>query len=230
MPLIYLILLGVVLPFLLLILHHLRKCADRKILIKKEGKELPTILYLRSFNTDGENDIVSQPSIVTPLASLMDYKIGLAHEYNLAKQLTNFAHLVAVGKSDEDLPDAVFKRLYFSDTEWKEEVVKLIAKSNVIIYRPNLTAPLFWEMDQIIKQNATNKLVIWNLAGDEQKEFLRKAIYNAFREKIESIYKIHLPEYSKKNRFIFFNDHGEIDSTDYVRFELRNDKSVRIFK
>ena len=230
MSFIYIILLGIAMPFLLILLNYSRRQVDIRIHKRKEGKDLPTILYLRSFDTDGKNNLEAEPSPMTPLAGFIDYKVGISHESGLARRLTHFAHLIAVGRPGEDSSEMGFKRVYFPDETWKEEVAKLIIKSDVIIYRPNLTAPLFWELEQVIEQKALPKLVIWNLAGDEHKEFLRKAIYKAFRKKIDSLYKITLPEYSKTNRFIFFNESGKIDSTHFIKFERREDKTVRIFK
>jgi len=224
------ILLGTAFPALMYFVSQIGRWANNKAHEKKEGLDLPTILYLRSFNTDGKNDVEAEPSPFSPLAAFVSYKFGTSHEVDLANQLTNFAHLITIGNPTEDFPEMGFKRIYCKDIDWKEKVKELIISSDVIIYRPNLTDSLFWELDQVIDQNAMPKLVIWNLAGDEHKEYLRKAIYNAFRRKINELYKILLPEYNNKNRYIFFNDNGEIDSTHYIRFERKPDKSVRIFK
>lgn len=101
------------------------------------------------------------PSLMNPLAFIAKNQ-GTPHELELASALMNLGQLFAIGKPDEQIPEIGFERLYFSNDLWKEEVLKLMTDSVLIVYRPDSSDNVFWEFEQILNFNLQPKVIIWN--------------------------------------------------------------------
>jgi hypothetical protein len=179
------------------------------------NKEKGEILYLRSFYRDGEGTEMS-PSLFNPLAFIAKNQ-GNPHELGLASVLMNLGHLVAIGKPDEPIPEIGFERLYFSNDRWKEEVLKLMADSVLIIYRPDSSDNVFWEFDQILNLNLQSKVIIWNGVVFSLEVPLQMARYQIFRRKILALYNVTLPKYNRFKKFLSYDENGKWIHTNIIQ-------------
>jgi hypothetical protein len=170
---------------------------------KTKGK----ILYLRSFHRDGEGTEMS-PSLMNPLAFIANNK-GTPHELELAAELTGLGQLIAIGKPNEEIPDIGFERLYFTDDEWQTAVLQFMEESRLIVYRPDATANVFWEFEQLMKNNYLRKTIIWNGAHLTLESDLQKARFEILRRKLKTLYDISLPKYHQFKKFLSINDTGQ---------------------
>lgn len=173
----------------------------------EKNKESRKILYLRSFARDGEGTEMS-PSLINPLAFIVKNK-GNPHELELASTLMNYGHLVAIGKPGESIPEIGFERIYFSNDSWKEEVIKLMKESVLIIYRPDPSDNVLWEFEQILNLNFKSKVIIWTGVLLDFEEPLQKARYQILSRKLLASYKITLPKYNAFKKFLSCNENDE---------------------
>lgn len=164
-----------------------------EIHIEREKSNAPKILYLRAFNIDGDDDSNGNISILRLLPKEMDLaKIFIKLEY----------HLVAVGKPDEELPEIGFHRKKFSHAEWQEEVLKLMNESKLIIWRPDSTQGVLWEMGKLLELNFRDKLIVWTEMGYENLQNLQEVRYNIFKRKAFEQFSEMFPPYNKFKKFL----------------------------
>lgn len=169
---------------------------------EREKANALKILYLRAFNVDGDDAGNSTMAMLKLLPKELD----------LANTLTKLDHhLVAVGKPDDDIPYIGFDRKKFTNNTWQYEVLKLMKDSNLIIYRPDTSSGVMWEIERILELNYRKKLIIWSDLGFENMIEIQKARYNIFRRKIFEHCSEKIPEYSKLKKFMASNSKDNWD-------------------
>jgi hypothetical protein len=161
--------------------------------IEREEANLPKILYLRAFNVDGDDGSNGNISILGLLPKEMD----------LAKTLIKFEYqLIAVGKPDEELPEIGFYRKKFDHSIWQEEVLKLMEESKLIIWRPDHTPGVLWEIGKLLELNYRHKLVVWAEMGYENLQGVQEARYNVFKRKAFEQFSEIFPPFNKYKKFL----------------------------
>ena len=114
--------------------------------------EGPKVLYLRNFSQD--------------LAF-----VGV--EEKLARQTANIGYFVALGHPAEILPPCADTfRLYGSESNWQDMVVRLIDEAKLILI--NITDAgnnTRWELDKVRESNASGKTLVFTLDGDTRMIF-----------------------------------------------------------
>lgn len=153
-----------------------------------EEVNAPKILYLRAFNVDGDdfgNGNVSALKLLPKEMGIAESLIRLPY------------HLVAVGKPgyELDIPEIGFDRKYFSNETWQEEVLKLMQESKLILYRPDTTVGVLWEIGKVFELGFREKLVIWVDLGFEDNRSIQQTKYNTFRRKMLEQFSTSLPDY-----------------------------------
>jgi len=162
--------------------------------LEREKFNAPVILYLRAFNVDGDDGGHGNMSLLHLMPK----------EMNLAKAFINFNYnLIAVGKPDEDLPEIGFHRKKFTHDEWQEQVLKLMKESKLIIWRPDYTEGVLWEIGKLMELNYRNKLIVWTEMGYENLQNVQEARYNIFRRKAFEEFSENFPQYNKFKKFLF---------------------------
>ncbi|WP_299248928.1 hypothetical protein [uncultured Aquimarina sp.] len=171
------------------------------------SKNAPFVIYLRSFQDDGKGTPVPAGSPSIGLTVLVKY-IGTYESY-LIKPFTTHFKVISVGKPNEEFPELGASRLYLEDEEWKEKVAVLLKKSRYILMRPSNSDGLNWELNYIIKEELVHKLILTTNIGSIDNKKVREIRYNDFKSRFEDLVNIKLLNYSKKNRYIIFNEIGE---------------------
>jgi len=123
--------------------------------LSKVKLEQPPVVYLRSFDDD-----------VRGSARLG----GLTEEEHIAGVLSHFGPFVAVGRPGERLPEVGAHRFYVSDSDWQDEVRKLIKSASLIVLRTGESAGLKWELTTALGSVTPDRLLI---IVDDQVELQR---------------------------------------------------------
>lgn len=165
----------------------------------QEQKGAPRILYLRSFNFDGEN----LGSDVSQYLNIFSLEVEIV---NLFKK--SF-HLVAVGRPGERVPEIGFDRKYFSNETWQSEVSQLMKESAMIFFRPDTSDAVLWEFEQIIKMGYREKTLICADMGYIGHKNLRKVRYTIFCKKIGDRFGQVLPDFQEHKVWIALNEDNQ---------------------
>ncbi|MBN7800142.1 hypothetical protein J0A67_04675 [Algoriphagus aestuariicola] len=131
---------------------------------------------------------------------------------DLAEQLINLPyHLVAVGRPNEEVPEIGFDRKKFSDDKWQDAVLRFMKESEMIIWRPDTSHGLFWELSKIFELNYRNKLVVWTEMGYENLIDVQKTRYDIFARKANQQFEEIFPPFNRYKQFIVSKekDHWE---------------------
>lgn len=109
--------------------------------------DAPTILYLRSFATDGEGRRLGG--------------IGRSVEQRLARGLADLGHLLAVGDPDERLPELGALRVYETDATWRERVEALMRSSTACVVQCQPSDGVVWEVGRSVELVDPARLVLF---------------------------------------------------------------------
>jgi hypothetical protein len=185
----------VVVIFLIVLLFR-KKSDDSKLPAihwDREVANAPKILYLRGFRVDGDDGSNGNMSMLRLMSK----------ERALAKKLINLDyHLIAVGRPDEELPDVGFDRRTFSHDVWQHEVIKLMNESHLIIWRPDTTPGVLWELARLLELDYRPKLIIWAEMGYENMVDLQKTRYNVFKRKALEKLSEEFPPFDEYKKFL----------------------------
>ncbi|TMI62797.1 MAG: hypothetical protein E6H07_15430 [Bacteroidetes bacterium] len=192
MYLIYLLIVIVVLTFYA-IRKKTKKNDFERIHREREIANAPKFLYLRNFLVDGDDGGGGNIEIMKLVPKELDLANKLIHLNH---------HLIAVGKPEEDLPEIGFDRKRFSNDTWQEEVLKLMRDSHLIIYRPDTSPGVLWEMGKILELGYREKLILWSDMGFGENNDIQKARYNTFRRKLAEQFSEQIPPFERHKKFM----------------------------
>ncbi len=113
----------------------------------------PPLLLLRSFADDDAR--VSAKS-VWQFARFRKLRL----EEAIAEVLLNFGPFVAIGAPGERLPQLGSFKTYFTESAWQEEVVRMILGSRLIVMIAGRTNWVLWELGEVVRAGAMNRLVL----------------------------------------------------------------------
>lgn len=142
-------------PILCLILARFCFRLSRRLLRRRRDVTLrqnvmpPFILYLRSFDADA---VTAKPAdgILKPEQT---------EEQLLVAILDDIAPVIAIGiPGDSYLPDGA-ARLYVSDDEWQDQVMKLAVAAEFVVLRLGDTEGFWWEVDFCLDRLSPDKLL-----------------------------------------------------------------------
>ena len=153
------------------------------------------IMYLRSFyleNMDGD-------SKRSPTFFEKEHDDEV-----LASVLKGIGPLIAVGRPGDRIPPLGSIRLYFKDDEWREQVRKLIAISQLVIIQPGYTEGTEWEMQEV-KSLPPEKLLYSFLAWERLSKESWQSAYGTFAVQFKRLYNCDLPANPRKAYFLYFD-------------------------
>lgn len=144
-----------------------------------------SVLYLRSF---AEDDVTAE----TRPRGLNQFMSELAtEEEQLASALEPVGPLVAIGRPGEGLPAVGALRLYVSDDEWQDVVIRWLTNARLVILRvAGNTEGLWWEIAQAPRFVAPERLVLLLP--------LKRVAYEEFRERVQPLFPRGLPDYEEE--------------------------------
>jgi hypothetical protein len=112
-------------------------------------------------------------------------------EEQLAAAVEPVGPLVAMGRPGEALPEVGALRLYVTDDEWQDVVIRWLTNARLVILRvAGDTEGLRWEISQAPRLVAPERLVLLLP--------LKRVAYEAFRERVERLFPRGLPDYHQE--------------------------------
>lgn len=134
----------------------------------------PDVLYLRGFQAD-----------VSGLKGMV--MAGLSSdEEQLAKALSPFGDMIAIGRPGEQLPPPGAVRTYVSDADWQRVVLARMKAASLVVLRAGAGAGLLWEFEQVVSTTHPQSILIL-VRG------MRTAEYTAFANLLRDKTGLHLP-------------------------------------
>lgn len=155
------------------------------------------VLYLRSFEEDRVTSKWSDFKNVLDFLSPSGKNIDLeTEEVTLARVMKQIGPFIAIGRSDDELPELGAARTYVDDSAWQEKTAALIAQAQLVVFRFSMmvTQGVCWEIQKAIELVQPHKLVllIACLPGEE---------YEYFREKVKKYFSHPLPDFPRRKIF-----------------------------
>jgi hypothetical protein len=116
------------------------------------------VLYLRSFADDGAAAFErTQPDWRGRWQRRLEFATP---EQELADLLDSAGPLIAIGKPGESLPELGAARLYVSHDRWQAEVLRLMARSALVVLRLGESAGVLWELEQVLALVPRQRLML----------------------------------------------------------------------
>ena len=162
-----------------------------------EDEGAPLVLYLRSFNVDGDH--LESGNFGDPGIKFI-YK-----ELLIAETLIRYARIITVGKPGELNRETGFDRRYFSNEDWKENVSRMIKESSLIIFRPDSSDAVLWEYQRIVDFDFKGKTIIWRDMGFANDVALQKVRYKVFCDKVAANVNKILPPFDRYKSFLSYS-------------------------
>ncbi|MEK6299989.1 MAG: hypothetical protein AABO41_04650 [Acidobacteriota bacterium] len=151
----------------------------------------PPLLYLRSFLYELPNNF-----------SRLDLK---TEEQMVASVLRDLGPVVAVGQPGETLPPfSGMLMVQFDGSVWKEEVLKLMLKAQLIVINPGLGENLKWEISTARRGCAPEKLIVPLRTLQSLDPRTRKREWTQFRKVLESSLGVSMPDDIRTAAFLHF--------------------------
>lgn len=156
------------------------------------------VLYLRAFR---EDDAVVRPGVIR-------------REEYLEQVFREAGPVLAVGRPGEVRPPLGARRVYFTDEQWRPQVLKMIHQARVILVAADVTDGLRWELQQIVAHARPESVVValpygkaifgpvegpWHRAQ-------RVKVYEAFRALAADIFPHPLPPATPYLAYLGFGD------------------------
>jgi hypothetical protein len=160
------------------------------------------VLYLRSFKDDrlASAPVTGGQQVEVIYQPLTQAFTGDTEEEILASELNRVGPCVAVGIPGERLPPIGAARMYFEDSEWEENVLALMMRSELVIMRAGTTRGFLLELEMAVRNLDPRKLVIL-LPFEAAGEFTLGDMgdgYTKFREAANKVLPKELPPFSGK--------------------------------
>jgi hypothetical protein len=171
----------------------------------------PPVLYLRAFEEDTSTD-------TTPL--------GMTYEGLLVSVLEEAGKVVAIGRPREaQAPWFGATRIYVGDRDWKDEVIALMKKAQIVVIQAHIVMPekrtvtqsprisegLFWEFKTVVSQVRPEQLLLSlpfrirsraKFVGEHPD---RVEAYEFFRTEVEALFPVSLPSTIGRGAFAIFD-------------------------
>ncbi|MFC9291300.1 hypothetical protein [Streptomyces sp. NPDC057052] len=101
-------------------------------------------------------------------------------EQQLARSVSPFGTMVALGWPGDMLPQAGAGRHYSSDLEWQEQVLAALDRATLVLLVCGPGRQLRWEVEQVVARNQPEQLVLIGVRDAAQYESFRLAMQDLF--------------------------------------------------
>lgn len=132
------------------------------------------VIYFRSFYQD-DDDIQKRT---------MNFGFAETKEQSLAKLLSEFGPVIALGRPGDQLTVLGAYRKYVDDNQWQETVEEWLQNASMVILRLGCTENFYWELETAIRFVEPSKILIYYpqpLWKKERAEYRRVMEQVAFR-------------------------------------------------
>jgi hypothetical protein len=139
----------------------------------------PPIVYFRSFRDDDRPSSSGQ---------FFQYLLGQTEEQDIVSELAKHGPVIAIGNPTEKLPLLGAARIYSTSEEWQGVAVKLIERSQLVVYRGGFTPGFLWEIGRARDLIPPEKVLLLIPFANSRREYTR------FRDLIEPAMRVRFPE------------------------------------
>ena len=156
----------------------------------------PPVFYLRPFKRDASTVARVLPGIANPALLLQTFS---TFEEQLAEAIEPIGPLVALAQPRAALPKPGAARYHAADDEWQNQVIELLRKARLVIFRLGESEALMWEIEkafEILKPSQVLFLV----------HQTRKKEYEVFSRSLKQSVGLSLPVQNIVNGFIAFGE------------------------
>jgi hypothetical protein len=116
---------------------------------------------------------------------------------------------VAIGRPGEQLPELGFAKIYAAGDQWRDTVLALLAKSQLVVLNvPSFTEGFQWELEQTLASIPLSRVVLmfpWPSAEAD-----REPIYAKLREIMAERSSVEMPERLSRAFFITFEQDSSV--------------------
>lgn len=167
--------------------YRARRRADQRIAEDMSENGRPTVIYLRSFDTDVLMMKNLEP-IPNMLTSLLAYPVGpnADTEDPLASALAPIGKMIKLGRPGERSPVLGAVRVYAPDDQWRDEVDAWLARAELVILRVGTTGGLWWETARVHETVSAEKVLFYMLGTS-------RTLYDSAAERMRVELGIDLP-------------------------------------
>lgn len=162
-----------------------------KYLGQKKGEEVlkkdkrDPILYLRSFVHDPIATKAVKDFLLARLLWTGPPEDLNTEEEQMKFAVKHFGPFIAIGNPKDTIPKLGVSRIYAESSTWKEIVIDLIKRSQLVILRVGETPGFWWEVKEVLNHKDPEKIMF--LLPDELDK------YNELKKKFENNFSIILP-------------------------------------
>ncbi|MCX6879258.1 MAG: hypothetical protein NTW21_36460 [Verrucomicrobia bacterium] len=185
----------------------------------------PPVVYLRSFDDDGKNNlnpdtftakilglrVFSILQMLGPIENLYPPRLlklvfGTAMdtaEEQLASCFRKLGPFIAFGKPGELVATGGADRLYVSHEVWQQKFLDLLGRSSGVVLQPAHTRSIWWEIRTCLERVQRGRLLLCFAAFEESPQ-----AYEEFRIRFEDLAGCQLPRTLGCSQFIWFDPQG----------------------
>jgi hypothetical protein len=173
------------------------------------------VLYLRPFDKDAGWDGAAAFSLYRPrtwrkfplspnnmTALYLEMTGRASFEQVLAHVTRKIGPLVAIGEPGHP-PILGARNLYVGDDNWKEQVIDLAQRSQLVILTAGISSGVLWEVNTMTREVPPDRLLL-NIPGASRGE--RKESYVIFIQEAAEVFPAELPETINGGRFLSFGE------------------------
>lgn len=163
-----------------------------KFLGQKKGEEAlqldkrDPILYLRSFLHDPIATKADNDFLLAKVFSFGPPQPLNSEEEQISFAVNHFGPFIAIGDPKEAIPKLGASRIYTEHWKWKDVVIDLIRRSQLVILRVGETPGFWWEVSAVLHNKEPEKIMF--LLPDSLQKF------NEFKKTMESKFSLILPK------------------------------------
>lgn len=118
------------------------------------------IIILRSFRDDEAWYVLRRPWLTMVIGPIATFFNWVSFEEALAGHLSRYGPVIAIGRPGERYATLGAAREYLGDDKWQERVLELVPRCRSIILMIGTTGGLAWEMEQLIRLNLLEKVIL----------------------------------------------------------------------
>jgi hypothetical protein len=191
----------------------IRKNAQMTLDESINNDKRPPVLFLRSFDKDGEAPLTIYDAVSENSKKLITYEdIAIGYATMIGPVIAIASPYIAV----KDVLGAA--KGHFDD--WQSTILSYMETASLIIMRPYDSEGVLWEFEQVIKFNYLYKTILYvNFGGKETRKNRlafeeNKVAYENFRQAILGNYAIEIGDYNAKAPRKFFDEQNFVRQAD----------------
>jgi hypothetical protein len=116
------------------------------------------VLYLRFFGDDERTRFRPRDLLLLPFFPTWTFR---GKEVHLNRAFGEYGPLVAIGRPGDRRPPFGACRVFVDEARWREVVLDLMERSQLVILRAAVSPGLAWELEQVLRRVPPRRLVLF---------------------------------------------------------------------